>query len=101
MKQLINWKLYDTEKSTMLLTFNNNCEFNEPDYSTETLFKTKNWKYFICWTWKWSPCYLSNYSIWVLSAKKCISWFERTQEYLTEEGKEIFFNEFVEYIEKV
>jgi len=99
MKKLIDWKLYDTETSTMLLNYNNRCDYDDPNYIDESLLKTKNWDYLIYWIGGSNAGYNWEYDIQNLPPEKCVLWFEWIQKFLTEEEKDIFFNEFSEYIE--
>lgn len=47
MKKIINGKLYNTEKATMLFEWDNKYPVNDSNYVKEVLYRTKNRRYFI------------------------------------------------------
>lgn len=97
MQKIINWKIYDTEKSEKIAkSWIISIHFLKEEIS-EILYKTKKWEYFLyCYTIN-----VINDELWKLGEKikivnlyRILTWFEKNQTNFNETEKKSFFKEF-------
>ena len=100
MKKIVNWKIYDTEKSELISKSWKINIYLITEEDKELLYKTKKWEYFLY-------CFHENglddelWIIWeqikLLNLYEILKWFEKNQKNITNSDKELFLKEFWKY----
>lgn len=99
MQKIINWKIYDTEKSELITNcWIHNIKVNL-DELTEIIYKTKN-KEYLLYSYVWNIIHGDN-KLWeelkILNIYDIMKWFEKRQKHFDENQKKQFFKEFWKY----
>lgn len=100
MQKIINWKIYDTEKSEKIgKSWIFNIHFLKEEL-VEILYKTKKWEYFLY-------CYTINvvndemWKLWeqikIINLYQILTWYEKNQTNFNESEKKSFLKEFWKY----
>ena len=93
MKQVIDWKLYDTEDSECVLSAWFPLDYClKFKYFKESLYKSKEWQYFLLV--EWHP--LSKYGrliseIEIMSLEDVLNWFEKNYNHFWKTSIDNFF----------
>ena len=106
MKKVIDWKLYDTDKSDLVCSIWNWFSCSGFRYFKETLYKSKKWQYFLLKEW-W-PLSKYSYTEWtnkygdsdieIINFEELLKWFEENYKYFWKTSIDDFLKEFWENI---